>query len=429
MVTAWGGIFGVGLYIAHFRCHWLAAWKTLALFGLLGFGITSRAQDVLTPSEIPIVSQIIDSRAKQNSLKCDVRPWAPFLDFSFRYQTGLALTVSLGQFALGEEPVTYLRVTPQGGSPVILRAALELPSVLHDQSVTVEPEDLRRIHFTTSGAFNIGEGRYSVEFLLRNRQGRSCYKRWNVKTGKYSDKSVRVALSPRSVVPVAAESWDGRLDANGVRLSVLLDAAPIHRYAAQLYAWDRALLLQALASLLKQLPCQSVQLVAFNFEQQREVFRQEKFDSEGFARLDTALQHLELASLPYQALLSGNESKFLLRLAQEQTSAKDPSDAVVFLGPLGTVDENPVMQLREGGSPRFFYFEFHGVGTHFPDSIEHLTKELHGSVFHISSPSDLSSAIQKTVAQLRPSKTASVCHSVVRPHVQSAVAFQRSCAR
>jgi hypothetical protein len=370
--------------------------------GLLSLGIPSRAQVVLSPSEVPIVNQIIDSRAKENSLKCDVRTWPPFLDFNFRLQAGMALSVSLGEFALGEQPIAYVRVIPRGGSPVIFRAPLELPSVPPNMRGAVEPKDLRKIQFTTSGALNIGEGRYSVEFLLLNQEGRSCYKRWNLKTGTYSDKAVPLALSPGSVEPLVPDSWDGKLDANGVRLSVLLDAAPIHQYAAQLYAWDRALLLQALASLLKQLPCQSVQLVAFNLEEQREVFRQEKFDAEGFAKLATALKQLELATVPYQALVRGSESKFLLRLAEEQTSAKDPSDAVVFLGPLMSVDQEPLMQLRQPESPRFFYLEFHGVGTHFPDSIEHLTKELHGSVFRISSANDLAAAIQRMLAQVEP---------------------------
>ena len=402
LVTAWRRIFGLRLHVAHSRLHRLAVWKTLALLGLLSLGIPSRAQDVLSPSEVPIVNQIIDSRAKENSLKCDVRTWPPFLDFNFRLQAGMALSVSLGEFALGEQPITYVRVIPRGGSPVIFRAALELPSVPPNMRGAVEPKDLRKIQFTTSGALNIGEGRYSVEFLLLNQDGRSCYKRWNLKTGTYGDKAVPLALSPGSVEPLVPDSWDGKLDANGVRLSVFLYAAPIHQYATQLYAWDRALLLQALASLLKQLPCQSVQLVAFNLEEQREVFRQEKFDAEGFARLATALKQLELATVPYQTLLRGSESKFLLRLAEEQTSAKDPSDAVVFLGPLMSVDQEPLMQLRQPESPRFFYFEFHGVGTHFPDSIEHLTKELHGSVFRISSANDLAVAIQRMLAQVEP---------------------------
>jgi hypothetical protein len=376
--------------------------KTTALLGLLSLGIPLRAQVVLTQSEIPIANQIIDTGAKKNSLKCDVHPWTPFLDFNFRYQTGLVLSVSLGQFTPGDEPITYLRVIPEGASPVIFRTSVELPLVPEDMSGTIDLKNLRKIHFTTSGAFNVGEGRYSVELLLLNGQGRSCYKKWNVTTGKNSNKAVPLAMRPRSVAALVPDSWDGKLDSQGVRLSVLLDAAPMHQSSAQLYAWDRALLLQALASLLREVPCQSVQIVAFNLTQQREIFRQEKFDAEGFAKLATALKHLELASLPYQTLLRGSVSDFLLRLAQEQTSGKNPSDAVVFLGPLTVVDQNPLIQVPEPASPHFFYFEFHGVGAHFPDSIERLTKNLHGSVFGISSANDLALAIQKLLARLAP---------------------------
>lgn len=372
--------------------------KTLALLGLLTLSVSSRAQVALTPSEIPAVNEIIDSRAKQNSLKCDVRPWSPFLDFNFRYETGLVLSAKFGQFAPGEQPVTYLRVIPRGASPVIFRAFLELPSVPPDMSRAI---DLKKMPLTMSGAFNIGEGRYSVELLLLNRQGRSCYKRWNLNTPRYNDTAVPLALSPGSVAPLVPDSWDGKLDPNGVRLSVLLDAAPMNPYAAQLYTWDRALLLHAIASLLRQVPCQSVRIVAFNLQQQREIFRQENFDAGGLAKLATALKHLELASLPYQSLRRGSASKFLLRLAQEQTSP-DSSDAVLFLGPLLPADQNPLAPRRELATPRFFYFEFCPVGAHFPDSIEHLTKSLHGSIFRISSANDLALAIQKLLAQLKP---------------------------
>jgi hypothetical protein len=79
----------------------------------------------------------------------------PFLDFNFRYQTGLVLSVSLRQFTPGKEPISYLRVIPQGASPVIFRASLELPSVPPDMSGTIDLKDLRKIQFTMSGAFTI----------------------------------------------------------------------------------------------------------------------------------------------------------------------------------------------------------------------------------------------------------------------------------
>lgn len=105
-----------------------------------------------------------------------------------------------------------------------------------------------------SGVFNVGEGRYTVELLVLH-NSRSCYKRWIVKTGSYHNRTVPLALEPGAVAPLARESWDGKLDPKGIQVTILLDAAPINPSSPVLHAWDRALLLQTLAFLLRQIPC------------------------------------------------------------------------------------------------------------------------------------------------------------------------------
>jgi hypothetical protein len=56
------------------------------------------------------------------------------------------------------------------------------------------------------------------------------------------------------VLPLVADSWDGKLDPKGVRLTVLLDATATNPSDAKL--WNQDVLLQQLASLLRQVPCQ-----------------------------------------------------------------------------------------------------------------------------------------------------------------------------
>ena len=381
--------------------------KRLTLVVGLGLSLPATpvgAQVAVTPEEMPSINQIIDSRVKQNSLKCDVRPRNPSLDFNFRYQAGFVLSASLRQFTPGEEPISYLRVTPQGGSPVILRGTFDISPIVHDAADKLGPSDLRKFQITMSGAFNVGQGSYTAELLLLEKR-RSCYKRWNLKTGRYGNEAVPLALKPLTVAPLATESWDGKLDPKGVRLSVLLDAAPMNSFGVKLHAWDRAFLLQALASLLRQVPCQSVQVISFNLDQQREVFRQERFDTAGFAQLATVLEKLEPASVPFQALQRGSWRKFLQRLAQDQISAKNPSDVVVFLGPMTHFDEKVPMEYPGRASSRFFYLEFYRLGALFPDAIDHLTKALHGSVFPVNTANDLASAIQKILAQVKPTQS------------------------
>jgi hypothetical protein len=374
--------------------------KRLLLFGL-GLCVPARAQVGLASKDIPTANQIIDSGAQHKPLKCNVRTWNPFLDFNFRYETGFVIFSSFRQFAPGEKLIAYLRVTPQGSAPVLLGETFDIPEHQLDAIRQLHPKELRKLQLTLSGAFSIGQGRYTVELWLQDGPD-SCYRRWNLGTGRYNNEVVPLALRAGEVMPLTAESWDGKLDANGLRLTVLLDAAPMNPYAARLHAWDRAFLLQTLASLLRGLPCQSVRMLAFNLDQQSEVFRQEKFDAGGFARLAKTLREFEPAIVSYKALHRGNWNKFLLRLAQEQTSAKEPSDVVVFLGPISHFDQKVLIEPPEAGRPHFFYFEFHRLGAHFPDSIEYLTKALHGTVFLINSPKDLALAIQEMMALVRP---------------------------
>ncbi|HYL61705.1 MAG TPA: hypothetical protein VE077_03710 [Candidatus Methylomirabilis sp.] len=355
------------------------------------------AQELLLPSEVPAVNNLLDSQADAKSLKCEVHPRAPSLDFNFHFEAGFVLIVRPPRITAGQEFVAYLRVTPQGASPTLLEAAFQFPSSHSNAPPDGDTGGLRNAELSISGAFDLGEGRYTVELLLLDAP-HSCFKRWTVQTGKYNSRVISLALKPHTVAPLAPQSWDGNLHPNGVRLTVLLDAAPIDAFSPRLHAWDRALLLQALASLLTQIPCQSVDLVAFNLDQQRQVFRRQAFDSAAFDELANVLKNTEQDTIPYQALRRGSARRFLQQLVQEQTSG-DPPDAVIFLGPATHFDDAMVMQPSR---LRFYYLEFHYPGPLFPDIIARLTRALGGTVLPFTSANDLALAIQKLLAWVGP---------------------------
>lgn len=399
--------------------------KTLALLLLIGFAIPAKAQVAVEPSEISSVKQVFDSQEKTNALNCFVEPWGPSLDFQFRYQAGYQAAVNMKQLRPGEEITSYLRITPRGGATVFLEHSISIPMMPQDQARTFQSQNFRRFQLTGSGRFSLGEGKYLVELIMLDEQGQSCYQRWKVQTAKYPDHSVPLALAPRTVSPVRPAAWDGKLRSNGVRLSVLLDAAPVSPFAARLHAADRAFSLEALAALLKEMPCQSVQIVAFNLDQQRDIYRDENFDADGFGKLAVALQTMELSTVPIDALKRGNNVEYLRKLVREQVETGQ-FDAVVFLGPnQQMIYDNPQAQNMELTPTRFFYLEGYGSASvavgppplgagrfapmfqaaPFPDSIEYLTKELHGSVFHIATAKDLALAIPKMLAQLKPAQS------------------------
>jgi hypothetical protein len=370
----------------------------------LALAISSHAQVPILPEGTDAINTLLSAKSK-DSLKCSIHPLAPFLDFTFRYEAGFSIVAPLDQFDPSEEFIIYLRVTPDSGTPVILTQSFEISPIPQDRRAKIDIKQLKRLQLSMSGAFAIGEGRYKAEVLMVDKQQRTCRKEWKFQAQKQNPHAVPRALEPGTVQPLIADDWDGKLDGQGIRLTVLMHVIPMNPNSAKLYAWDRGFLLQSLTSLLKQLPCQSVRIVAFNLDQQREIFRQDSFDAEGFAELTKTLQKLELATVSYKGLQRGSGPKMLVHLAREQTAAKDSSDAVVFLGPSAHFEDKVPQEMVQGvetGGPRFFYFEYYPwVTGQFPDSIDYLTRSLHGTVYRIHSPDELARSIQKMLAEIK----------------------------
>ena len=215
------------------------------------------------------------------------------------------------------------------------------------------------------------------------------------------DRNVPVALQPGAVAPLVDARWNGSLVTKGLRLTVLMNAHGRFGYA-HFHAWERAILLQSLVTLLNQLPCESVRLIAFDPDRLQEVFSQESFDADGFAKLEKALERMEFVTISYQALKAGAWTRYLVDLAQRESSSKESPDDIIFLGTGGSHawEKLPRDMTREIeiSKAHFFYFElFPNVGGA-PDGVEQLTKDMHGSIFAIRSPETLAQAIKKTLS-------------------------------
>jgi hypothetical protein len=267
--------------------------------------------------------------------------------------------------------------------------------------------------FQMSGGFAAGEGQYRVEVLVMDqRTGRTSRKNWLAKVGHAGSKqAVQLAVSPGTVIPLGARPWPITMDKSGrgLRLAVLLDAAPTNPRTPALRAWDRAFLLGSLSSLLKQIPCSSVRLRAFNLDQQRELFQEDGFDDAGFVQLAASLRTLELGAVSYRVLQQRQGGlELLLNYANQELTARDPADAVVILGPQTRYSADiprAGLKERETPNPRFFYFEYFPRTLRFsqsPDVLSSLTKRLDGTVCAIYSPSDLAHCAQKMLTRVQP---------------------------
>jgi hypothetical protein len=227
--------------------------------------------------------------------------------------------------------------------------------------------------------------------------------------------NMKPALPPGTVSPTVGSRWQGKLVEGGLRVTILIDASPTNPGQPVLHEWDLSYLLRSLSSLLEQVRCSSVRVVAFNLEEQKEIFRADRFDRAALHDLSHALRNFDLWAIPYQSLERNRPTDFLVELVNKELTLEERSDAVIFLGPNTRIFRKPpsgILQPGGGRAPQFFYFEyFHSIGgdfrghAEFPDSIHYLTNALHGTVFTIHSPGDFLKDISKMLSQLRPVDT------------------------
>jgi hypothetical protein len=356
------------------------------------------------PSEgVPEANQIFESRMK-DTLDCSIQHYQASMDFLFRYDAGFLFQCKARQFEGNSKIVSLIRVTPRHGAPVVMNEAFEFKAV-PPEAVRKLGRRIKNVYVEGSGGVALGPGEYSIELALVDTHARTLHRHWKVQAQADKNRTVPVMLPPNTVAPLISGDWDGKLAPDGLRLTVLLHATPIFPGSAKLYAWDRAFLLQTLASLLKQTPCKSVRVIAFNLDQQKEIFHQDDFDVHGFEKLADTLRKSEMSTVSYKALQHKNWAELLVKLTEAEIAAKRTSDAIVFLGPSSRFwDKVPAeMKNFEKTPARFFYFEYYPWVHEFPDAIDYLTRDLHGTVFHIHSADQLRQAIPKMLAQIKPS--------------------------
>ena len=390
------------------------------VLSLLGTVMAYAQIPVIEPERIQMLDHLMNESGDGGRLKCEVQVVKPFLDFSFRYEAGYVGHCALAQFegraaGLG----AYLRIHPSGKTAVYLADKFDLPEMPASMRPNYRWRHLRE-EAEFSGVFAAGPGEYQVDLAIVDDRSRFFQKHWQVRIEpSHRDRRAEIAIGENTVDSTAFAPWHEGKDgssstatkAAGPQITVLLDAAPIYPASQKLRAWDSAFLMTSLNSLLRGVRPSTVRLIAFNLEQQREVFHEEVFGREQFAQLGQALKNLELGTISYRTLQAqGGWAELLTSLIHKEARGSRPSDAVVFLGPnVRNLNKIPreLLSSCESLNSRIFYLEFFPIpGYEFPDTIHQLTNTCRGNVFKLHSPGDLAEAINKLQVRLPVSQAA-----------------------
>jgi hypothetical protein len=358
------------------------------------------AQYVIDPAR---GAKVFTAHAGDRPLRCEVIPIPARLSFSFRFQTGYVVRMPLKQYTgPGHHWNLLMRVTPEGGAqPFYLGSYTRLRNV---------PKTNARGEF--GGAYQVGEGRYAVDWMLADDQNRVCRKTWKIEAKLDArERSLKLGMTPNTVSPLTFRRWSPQSDDRDVhpigRLTVLLHAAPLFPKSTRFRTQDRLLLLGSLAALLEALPARSVRVVVFNLDQQKELFRQDDLTPDSFDQVAQSTSNLQLQSVDYRVLQNRRGHISLLAdLINQELEEPQPSGKVIFLGPTSRFyDKFPDAALEQHGTSatQFFYFQYKpywGREADFPDSVAMAIKKVKGKTLVIHSPDEFARAIREVGTQV-----------------------------
>ena len=388
-------------------CH--ARFYPFAVLFCVGVSAVARPQALVPPKDLPVVNRVFELARGKKSLPCNVNISKSGSDVLFRQVATFRFEYPPEQLPVGTPLAVFVRVTPETRDPVVLMETFSLSRKEAHNAENLWSQGVKAGAFL-SGGFAAGPGRYSVEMVLTDQENHYCWKIKHVKVGA-NPGPIRSPLGAGTVAPLVEESWDGGLVTNGHPVKVFLDTDTVD--GGTLSTFNAFYLLRSLAVLLGQVPCRSVRLVAFNLDQQLEVFRQEQLDKAGFVQLRKTLELRSRGTIPYTALQKGSWQEFLLKLVEDEASSSNRSDMVIFLGS-ATYGDKPAKNIEQalGAFPatdiRVFYLRLLGSIQHvgryevngrshenlprptfgfgdIPDRIQDCAKLLHGKTFDVDS--------------------------------------------
>ena len=116
---------------------------------------------------------VLEAQDVRKEINCTVTPQKPALGFDLRYHAGFSVTVPLKELAGEENSLTILfRVTPQGqsASPAYFIQRYTVPSIVEDAGGDA----------LLQGSLDLGEGKYHVDWMMRDRIQQVCSSYWDM---------------------------------------------------------------------------------------------------------------------------------------------------------------------------------------------------------------------------------------------------------
>src|SRR5260221_10898037 len=266
---------------------------------------------------------ILEAQDPRKDLPCGVNQIKPQLGFDMKFHAGYEVSIPLRELSGSEDLLTIIfRVTPDNkkDDPVYFSQRISVPSI--------EPDAHGNAYL--QGYYDIGEGKYHVDFLIRDRSERVCSSYWDTDAslpGK--EKQLSLVIPPSTIAASEREPFkeeppvDRAADASRgegpLNVKVLVNFAPQNSRAATLQPLDMNALVAILRSIAREPRIGRFSIVAFNMQEQRVLYRQEASEQIDFPALGDALSSLKLGTVDLKRLSQKHgDTEFLTELINKE---------------------------------------------------------------------------------------------------------------
>jgi hypothetical protein len=350
---------------------------------------------------------VLEAGEPRKDLPCAVVSDKPVLGFDLRFHAGYEVSIPLKELAGSENALTILfRVTPDDhkDEPLYFTQRVRVPAIEEDSKGDAYLQ----------GSFDLGEGKYHVDWLMRDRAERVCSSYWDMdSTLGPKDRDISVVLPPDSIRVADREQFKEEppvMRANAeapLNVKVLINFAPQNSNSATLQPLDTSALVSILRSISRDPRIGKFTVVAFNLQEQKVIYRADNEEKIDFPAIGDALTSLNLGTVDLKRLSEKHgDTRFLSELIRREVpGGKDAPDAVVFAGPKALLEENvPQDTLKEIGAVQYpvFYMNYNLYPQQVPwnDSISKAVKYFKGTEYTISKPRDLWYAVSEMVSRI-----------------------------
>jgi hypothetical protein len=403
----------------------LQGWAAIPLLAACLAVLDLPAQTVLRDSSpvplniFPSDLAVLEAGEVRKDLPCTVTPEKPQLGFDLRLHAGYDVVVPLDEFAGSEDVLTIVfRVVPDAhkNQPVYFEQRVSVPRIADDA----------RGNAVLSGAFDVGEGAYHVDWLMRDRGGRVCASNWDTDAElQPHDRDITLTLPPNNVERCLGEQFQEEPpvqrahDQALMNVKVLINFAPEDALSPAMHEVDTSALVSILRSISRDPHFGRFSLVAFNIQEQRVMYRQEDTDRIDFPALGAALGALKLGTVNIRQLGEKHpDTDFLSHLIrQEIGDAHNHPDALIFAGPKVMLDQNvPTETLQDVGTVDFpmFYINYNSNPQQVPwrDAIGRAVRYFHGIEYTVTRPRDLWYAVNEMCSHIAKSRNEKATASI-----------------